>query len=97
MQFPIQVNDVPDLILTISVSALKKLLAALEAVGVATQELPNLIKKLVDDAGDACNGCLPGLIVSNREDKDTVARLQAPSLSAGAGNLLLLLQNPPCL
>jgi hypothetical protein len=68
LQFPIEVNGVPGLILTISVSARKEMLAALEAVGVGTQELPNLIKKLVEDARDACDGSVPGPIVSNLEE-----------------------------
>ena len=68
MQFPIEVNGVPGLILTISVSARKEMLAALDAVGVGHQELPNLIQKLVQDARDACDGSVPGLIVSNLEE-----------------------------
>jgi hypothetical protein len=68
LQFPIEVNGVPGLILSISVSARREMLAALEAVGVETQELPNLIKKLVEDARDACDGSVPGLIVTNLEE-----------------------------
>ena len=67
-QFPIEISDVPGMILTISVSAEKSMLAALDAVGVGTEEMPNLIKKLLQDAIDACDGTVPGLIVSNRED-----------------------------
>jgi hypothetical protein len=68
MQFPVEVNGVPGLILTISVSARKEMLAALDAVGVGSQELPNLIQKLMEDARDACDGSVPGLIISNLEE-----------------------------
>ena len=68
LQFPIEVNRLPGLVLTISVSARKEMLSALEAVGVGPTELPNLIKKLVEDARDACDGSVEGLIVSNLED-----------------------------
>jgi len=68
LQFPIEVNNIPGLILSISVSARKEMLAALEAVGVGPQELPNLIQKLVEDARDACDGVVPGLIISNLDE-----------------------------
>jgi len=44
------------------------MLAALDAVAVGPQELPNRIQKLLQDARDACDGSVPGLILSNLEE-----------------------------
>lgn len=68
LHFPIEVNRVPGLILTISVSARKEMLSALDAVGIGPQELPNLVQMLLEDARDACDGSVPGLIVSSLEN-----------------------------
>ena len=68
MQFPIEVSGVPGLVLTLSISARGEMLDALSAVGVTSIELPNLIKARLENARDACDGSLPGLIVSNLED-----------------------------
>jgi hypothetical protein len=68
MQFPVEIKKIPGLILTISISARKEMLDALNAVGVGPQELPNMQKKLLEDARDILDGSLEGLIVSNLED-----------------------------
>ena len=67
-EFPIEVSRVPGFVLTIQVSARKEMLDALNSVGVGPAELPNMQKKLLQDAVEACDGIVPGLIVSNLDD-----------------------------
>lgn len=67
-EFPLEISGVPGMILTLSVSVRKEMLGPLDAVGVGPAELPNMQKKLLQDAIDACDGIVPGLIVSNLED-----------------------------
>jgi len=68
MSFPVEVNGVAGLVLTISVSAVKELLPTLDALGFGSQELPNKIKAVLEEARDACDGSVKGLIISNLED-----------------------------
>ena len=68
MKFPVEAGGIPGLILTISVSADKNLLPALNAVGFGEMELPNKIKAVLEEARDACDGSVTGLIVSNLEE-----------------------------
>ena len=67
IEFPIEIDGVAGMILKLSVSAKKEMLPLLDQVGVGTEELPNRIKTLLQEAVDACDGIVPGLIVSNRE------------------------------
>jgi hypothetical protein len=67
-EFPLEISGVPGMILTISVSVRKEMIGALDAVGVGAAELPNMQKKLLQEAIDAVDGTVPGLIVSNLED-----------------------------
>jgi hypothetical protein len=67
-EFPLEISGVPGMILTVSVSVRKEMISALEAVGVGAAELPNMQKKLLQEAIDACDGTVSGLIVSNLED-----------------------------
>lgn len=66
--FPVEVEGVAGLVLTISVSAVKELLPTLDVLGFGSQELPNKINAVLQQARDACDGSVEGLIVSNRED-----------------------------
>lgn len=68
LTFPVEVNGVAGLVLTISVSAVKELLPTLDVLGFGSQELPNKIKAVLEEARDVLDGSLDGLIVSNRED-----------------------------
>lgn len=67
IKLPIEVQNVPGFTLTISVSANKEMLNSLEAIGIGQAEIGNHIKKLLQEAVDACDGIVPGLIVSNQE------------------------------
>jgi hypothetical protein len=67
IELPIEVDGVAGLTLKLSISAKKERLPLLDQVGVGPEELPNRIKTLLQDAVDACDGTVPGLIVSNRE------------------------------
>lgn len=68
MKFPTEIKGIPGLILTLTVSAERSMLPALNAAGVGEMELPNLIKARLEDARDACDGSVPGLIISNLEE-----------------------------
>jgi hypothetical protein len=67
IELPIEISGVAGMTLKLSVSARKEMLPLLDQVGIGTEELPNRIKTLLQDAVDACDGVVPGLIVSNRE------------------------------
>jgi hypothetical protein len=68
MDFSVEVKGVPGLILTVSVSARKEMLAALDAVGVTAVELPNYMHTILEEARDAVDGSVRGLIISNLEE-----------------------------
>ena len=67
VELPIEVDGVSGMTLKLSISARKEMLPLLDQVGVGPAELPNRIKTLLQDAVDACDGVVPGLIVSNLE------------------------------
>ena len=64
---PVEVSGVSGLTLRITVSARSEMLDALDAVGVGTEELPNLVSTLLQEAVSGCDGVVPGLIVSDLE------------------------------
>jgi hypothetical protein len=64
---PIEIQNIPGFTLALSVSARKEMLASLEAIGIGPTEIGNHITKLLQEAVDACDGSVSGLIVSNRE------------------------------
>jgi hypothetical protein len=66
-KFPVEVSKVPGFTLQITVSARSEMLDALNAVGVGPEKLGNHIEMLLQEAISACDGVVPGLIVSNLE------------------------------
>jgi hypothetical protein len=67
IEFPIEIDGVAGLVLKLSISAKKEMSPLLDQIGVGSEELPNRIKTLLQDAVDACDGTVSGLIVSNQE------------------------------
>lgn len=70
LQFPIEVGEqkLPGLTLKVSIQADSKYLMLLNQHGYGEQELANYIRARLQDAVDALDGSLPGLIVSNLEE-----------------------------
>lgn len=67
IEFVIEVQQIPGFTLKLSVSARKEMLHSLEAIGIGSTEIGNHIKKLLQEATDACDGSITGLIVDNLE------------------------------
>jgi hypothetical protein len=68
IHLPIEVNGIPGLVLTVSVSARKEMLDAMAAQGVDDAEIHNLIQAKIQEVVSALDGSVSGLIVSNLED-----------------------------
>lgn len=67
-RYPVEIAGIPAGILTVSISIDAKYLPILEANGFMSQELHNYQVKLLDDARDAMDGSVAGLIISNLEE-----------------------------
>jgi hypothetical protein len=67
-KYPIEVKDVPAFTIQITISARKEMLPFLRAAGFGEDELPNKIRALLEQARDACDGSVDGLIISNLEE-----------------------------